>query len=175
MPLCPHHFQRHFKRRVTLSQCCLYLMAYWIKLLHGSAFVCGGAMVFCFNFNPVLLLYYDLIFLLIFITYPTIPKLSTSLKQPFCFAMILWTNKSLAGQFLPVVSHGLPSSGCSAVWPSKVVHIHGCQWCSLLAGSSSGLPSRMPMRGLSSMAGSGVLDHLHSGWFLPNSFPGEPG
>lgn len=175
MPLCPHHCQRHFKRRVTLSQCCFYLMAYWIKLLHGSAFICGGAMVICFNFNLLLLLYYDLIFLLIFAAYPTTPKLSNSLKQLFYFAIFLWTNKSLTGQFLLVVSHVLPSSGCSALWPFKVAHIHGYQWYSLLAESSSGLPSRVPMRGLSSMAGSGVLDHLHSGWFLPNSFPGEPG
>lgn len=150
-------------------------MACWIKLLHGSAFVCGGAMVFWFN--PLLLLYYDVIFLLAFAAYPTTPKLSSSLKQPFCFAMILWTNKSLAGKFLLVVSHGLPSSGCSAVWPSMVAHILDYQWysVSVLAESSSGLPSREPMHGLSSMAGSGVLDLLHSGWFLPNSFPGEPG
>lgn len=63
-------------------------MTYQVKLLRGSPIICGGAMAFEFDLNPLLLLFYDLIFLLIFAAYPTTPKLRGR-KQPFYFAMIL--------------------------------------------------------------------------------------
>lgn len=74
-----------------------------IKSLHGSALICGGTRVFCFDHDPASMLFYDPILLLIF---AACPSEFSSLKQPFYFVMVLWTSKGLTGKFLPGVFNG---------------------------------------------------------------------
>lgn len=136
----PHLYKRYFKGTATLSQCCSHLMVYWVEHLHGPAGISGCTIVFYFELDSLLLVFYDLIFCLIFTAYPTTADVS-NLKQLFYFAMILWASKGLVGQFLT-----------------------GAQDCYLLQAQLGGLPS-WPLwwlrAGLLSLADSGSLHSLH--------------
>lgn len=60
-----------------------------------------------------------------------------------------------------------PSLGFSWAGIPKVSHVHGSNWCWLLAGSLAGLLTRMSAHGLSNMAMSGWPDFLQAALIFP--------